>query len=154
GSRRADGLRWPSACPPLVVIPATAIVSRAFANWAATAYISGVVVVVALMIRHGAWRWLMLSLALGVLAQAAALASDARATKLNLPGLGDAYRRTLGWSILGSEAGRLARQVGARAIVGDQRDDVASLLYYWRDQPEPVLALAAGGSPTPAVVLT
>ena len=96
----------------------------------------------------------MLSLALGVLVQAAALVSDARATKLNLPGLGDAYRRTLGWSILGSEAGRLARQVGARAIVGDQRDDVASLLYYWRDQPEPVLAWAAGASPTHQFELT
>jgi len=151
---RADRLMLAFAIPPLALITATSIVSRAFANWAATAYISGVVVVVALMIRHGAWRWLMLSLALGVLAQAAALVSDARATKLNLPGLGDAYRRTLGWSILGSEAGRLARQVGARAIVGDQRDDVASLLYYWRDQPEPVLAWAAGASPTHQFELT
>ena len=145
---RADRLMLAFAIPPLALITATSIASRAFANWAATAYISGVVVVVALMIRHGAWRWLAASLAMGVVAQAVVLVSDTRATRATLPGLGDVYRRTLGWRILGAEAGRLARQVGARAIVGDQRDDVASLLYYWRDQPEPVVAWPSGASPT------
>ena len=96
----------------------------------------------------------MLSLGLGVVVQVAALVGDARATKATLPGLGDVYRRTLGWRTLGAEAGRLARQIGARAIVGDQRDDVASLLYYWRDQPEQVLAWPAGPVPTHQFELT
>jgi hypothetical protein len=93
-------------------------------------------------------------LAIGVLAQAAFLAGDARATKLHAPWLGDVYRRTLGWRALGLETGRLARQVGARAIVGDQRDDVASLLYYWRDQPEPVFAWPSGATPSHQFELT
>ena len=137
---RADRLMLAFAIPPIVLITATAIASRAFANWAATAYISGVVVATAFLIRHGAWKWLTASLALGVLAQAAFLIGDTRATTLNLPLLGDPYRRTLGWRDLGEQTGRLARQAGARAIVGDQRDTVASLLYYWRDQPEAVFA--------------
>jgi 4-amino-4-deoxy-L-arabinose transferase-like glycosyltransferase len=138
--RSADRLMLTFALPPLLLITLTSIASRAFANWAATAYISAAVVVVAIMIRHGAWKWLAASLAIGVLVQAVILVSDTRAAALNLPGLGDVYRRTLGWRALGTESGRLARQVGAGAIAGHQRDDVASLLYYWRDQPEQVVA--------------
>ena len=78
--------------------------------------------------------------------QVALLVGDALATRLNVPGLanGDVYRRTLGWRALGERAGELARRVGARTIVGDARDDVASLSYYWRDQPEQVLAWQRG----------
>ena len=65
---------------------------------------------VALLVRHGAWKWLAASLAIGVAAQAAFLAGDARATQINVPWLGDVYRRTLGWRALGEETGRLARQ--------------------------------------------
>jgi 4-amino-4-deoxy-L-arabinose transferase-like glycosyltransferase len=137
---RADRLMLAFAIPPIVLITVTALASRAFANWAATAYVSGVIVATALLVRQAAWKWLAASLALGLLAQAAFVAGDARASSLHVPLLGDAYRRTLGWRDLGEQAGRLARQVGAHAIVGDQRDTVASLLYYWRDQPEPVQA--------------
>ena len=77
-----------------------------------------------------------------IVAQAALLAGDSLATRLSLPGLanGDLYHRTLGWRALGEQAGALARHVGARTIVGDARDDVASLAFYWRDQPEQVLS--------------
>jgi 4-amino-4-deoxy-L-arabinose transferase-like glycosyltransferase len=151
---RADRLMLAFAIPPLVLITMTSIVSRAFANWAATAYISGIVVVVAIMVRGGAWKWLAASLGLGMFAQAVFLAGDARATRLDVPRFGDVYRRTLGWRSFGEQAGRLARQVGARAIVGDKRDDVASLLYYWRDQPETVFAWPFGSTPTHHFELT
>ena len=144
---RADRLMLAFAIPPLALITITAFVTRAFANWAAPAFISGIVVVVALMVRHAAWKWLTASLAIGIAAQVLFLVADARATRVNVPLLGDAYRRTLGWRALGEETGRLARQIGARTIVGDQRDDIASLLYYWRDQPEQVLAWPL--APTP-----
>jgi 4-amino-4-deoxy-L-arabinose transferase-like glycosyltransferase len=144
---RADRLMLAFAIPPLVLITLTAIMTRAFANWAAPAFISGVVVTVALLVRHGAWKWLAASLAIGVAAQAAFLAGDARATSAHLAGFGDVYRRTLGWRALGEESGRLAQRLGARTIVGDQRDDIASLLYYWRDRPEQVLAWPL--APTP-----
>src|SRR5207249_1619588 len=103
---------------------------------------SAAVIVVAILVRRGAWKWLGLSLVIGVAAQVALLTGDALATRLNLPGLanGDLYHRTLGWRALGERAGALARRVGARTIVGDARDDVASLAYYWRDQPEQVLS--------------
>src|SRR5215470_5217477 len=130
------------ALPPLVLVTATGFVTRALANWAAPAFISAAVVVVAILVRGRAWKWLAASLAIGVVAQVALLTGDTLATRLSLPGLanGDLYHRTLGWRALGERAGALARQAGARTIVGEARDDVASLSYYWRDQPEQVLS--------------
>jgi 4-amino-4-deoxy-L-arabinose transferase-like glycosyltransferase len=139
---RADRLMLAFALPPLALVTATGFVTRALANWAAPAFISAAVVVVAILIRRRAWTWLALSLGIGVAAQVALVTGDAVATRLNLPGLanGDLYHRTLGWRALGERTGALARQVGAQTIVADARDDVASLAYYWRDQPEQVLS--------------
>jgi len=139
---RADRMMLAFALPPLVLVTATGFVTRALANWAAPAFISAAVVVVAILVRRRAWKWLALSLAIGIVAQAALLTGDTLATRLKLPGLanGDLYHRTLGWRALGERTGTLARRIGARTIVGDARDDVASLAYYWRDQPEQVLS--------------
>lgn len=139
---RADRLMLTFALPPLVLVTATGFVTRALANWAAPAFISAVVVVIAILVRRGAWKWLALSLATGIAVQVALLAGDVLAARLTISWLanGDLYHRTLGWRALGERAGELARRVGARTIVADARDDVASLAYYWRDQPEPVLS--------------
>jgi 4-amino-4-deoxy-L-arabinose transferase-like glycosyltransferase len=145
----ADRLMLAFAIPPLALVTAVAFVTRALENWAAPAFISAVIVAVAVLIRRGAWNWLAASLGIGLLAQAALLAGDAMATRLSLPWLanGDLYHRTLGWRALAERAGELARQTGARTIVSDARDDEASLLYYWRDQPEQVLAWRQGAAP-------
>jgi 4-amino-4-deoxy-L-arabinose transferase-like glycosyltransferase len=137
---RADRLMLAFALPPLLLVTATGFVTRALANWAAPAFISAAVVVVAILVRRGAWKWLALSLAIGVAVQIVLLTGDAVATRIKLPVFGDIYHRTLGWRSLGEHTGALARRVGARTIVGDARDDVASLAYYWRDQPEQVLS--------------
>ena len=146
---RADRLMLAFALPPLVLVTATGFVTRALANWAAPAFVSAAVVVAAILVRRRAWTWLALSLALGAAVQVALIAGDAMATRLNVPWLanGDVYRRTLGWRALGERAGELARRVGARTIVSDARDDVASLVYYWRDQPEQVLSWPRGPIP-------
>jgi 4-amino-4-deoxy-L-arabinose transferase-like glycosyltransferase len=146
---RPDRLMLAFAIPPLALVTVVGFTTRALANWAAPAFISGVIVVVAILIRREAWKWLVLSLSIGVFAQVLFLAGDSTATHLHLPGLknGDVYHRTLGWRSLGEQAGALARRIGAKAIVADMRDDEASLLYYWRDQPEPVLAWQRGPAP-------
>jgi 4-amino-4-deoxy-L-arabinose transferase-like glycosyltransferase len=151
---RADRLMLAFAIPSLALVTATGFVTRALANWAATAFVSAVVVVAAILVRRAAWTWIAVSLAIGVVAQAVFLVGDAVAPRVHLPWLGDAYHRTLGWRALGEEAGRLAREVGARTIVGEYRDDVASLLYYRRDQPEQVLAWPTGPAPSHQFELT
>jgi 4-amino-4-deoxy-L-arabinose transferase-like glycosyltransferase len=146
---RADRLMLAFAIPPLALVTAVGFVTRALANWAAPAFVSAVIVVVAIMIRRSQWKWLAFSLGLGVAAQIALLAGDALATRIHVPLIanGDVYHRTLGWRALGERAGALARHSGARAIVGEVRDDEASLVYYWRDQPEQVLAWQRGPVP-------
>ena len=66
------------ALPPLALVTATGFVTRALANWAAPAFISAAVVVLAILVRRGAWKWIALSLAIGVFVQAALVAGDAR----------------------------------------------------------------------------
>jgi 4-amino-4-deoxy-L-arabinose transferase-like glycosyltransferase len=146
---RADRLMLAFAIPPLALVTALGFVTRALANWAAPAFVSAVIVVVAIMIRRSQWRWLAVSLGLGVVAQVALLAGDALATRIHVPLVanGDVYRRTLGWRAFAERAGALARHTGARAIVGELRDDEASLFYYWRDQPEQILAWQRGPVP-------
>jgi hypothetical protein len=75
------------------------------------------------------------------------LAGDAVATQVGLPrGFGgDAYHRTLGWRTLGEISGRLAQKIGARSLASENRNVVAALTYYWRDQPQQILQWPSGG---------
>jgi 4-amino-4-deoxy-L-arabinose transferase-like glycosyltransferase len=153
---RADRLMLAFAIPPLALVAGVGFVTRALANWAAPSFISAAVLVAAILVRRGSWKWLSLSIGIGVWVQAVLLATDAMATRLHVPWLakGDIYNRTLGWRALGEHAGLLAQQAGARTIAGEMRDDVASLLYYWRDQPEQVLAWPRGAIPEHQFELT
>jgi len=139
---RADRLMLAFAVPPLALITAVGTVTHANANWAAVSFVSGTVVAVALLVRGEAWKWLAASLALGVVVQIGLLVCDTVATQVHVPFLanGDLYYRTLGWRSFAEQTGQLARRVGARTIVGDIHYEVSSLLYYWRDQPEQILA--------------
>jgi len=144
---RADRLMLAFAIPPLALIAAIGFVTKANGNWAATSFISGAIVAVALLVREKAWKWLTASIAIGVVAQIALLVFDTVATKVHLPVGGDLYHATLGWRAFATQSGQLARRIGARSIVGDVHFEIASLLYYWRDQPEQILSWAE--YPTP-----
>jgi hypothetical protein len=100
------------------------------------------VLVAAILVRHAAWRWISLSLAFGIVVQVMLLAGDANARRVSVSWLAkpDVYARTMGWRSLGEEVGKSAQQAGARTIVGEQRDTVASLIYYQRDSGRQVLS--------------
>jgi hypothetical protein len=55
------------------------------------------------------------------------------------------YHRTIGFRALATQAGQLAAAVGATTIAGEaeDRNTVAALLYYLRDQPTQILARPA-----------
>ena len=109
---RADRLMLCFALPTLALVTVTAFVTRANANWAAAAFISANVLVAAVLVRHAAWRWIALSIAIGVAAQIALLVGDANARRLSIPWLAkpDVYARTMGWRALGEEVDKLARR--------------------------------------------
>jgi 4-amino-4-deoxy-L-arabinose transferase-like glycosyltransferase len=147
---RADRLMLCFAIPTLVLVTATAFVTRANANWAAAAFISANVLVAAVLVRHAAWRWIALSIAIGLVAQVALLVGDANARRASVPWLAkpDVYARTMGWRSLGEEVDKVARATGARTVVGEQRDTVASLLYYQRDNGRTVLSWPTSAIPS------
>jgi hypothetical protein len=139
---RADRLMLCFAVPTLVLVGATAFVTHGNANWAAVSVISVTILAAAVLVRYAAWRWLALSLAIGIVAQIVLPLGDANARRVSLPGLAkpDIYARTMGWRSLGEQVETLARRTGARTIAGDYRDIVASLLYYQRDRGRAVLS--------------
>jgi 4-amino-4-deoxy-L-arabinose transferase-like glycosyltransferase len=150
------GRPWPQdrillafALPPLAVVTATATVVHAYANWAAMSFVPLAVLAAAILVRAQARVLLWGSLALGLAAQVTLIGADAVAPRIRLPFLaGNSYHspnpyfRTLGWSGYGRTAGQLARRLGVTVIASDTRAEVASLLYYWRDQPEQIFAWA------------
>jgi len=138
----ADRILLGFALPPLVVVTIAASLVHVYANWAAAAFIPLAVVAAAILVRRNLWILLWGSLALGLAAQIALIGGDAFATSIRLPFLStpNPYYRTLGWNGYGRTVGRLARKLGISSIVSDTRAEVASLLYYWRDQPEQILA--------------
>jgi 4-amino-4-deoxy-L-arabinose transferase-like glycosyltransferase len=146
---RADRLMLAFAIPPLALVIAVAFVTHANANWAAPSFISGAVVVAAVLLRRGASRWLNASLGIGVVVQILLLAGDTVPSRISLPKpfKGDAYSRTLGWRVLGEAAGGLARRIGAPIIAGEEHAEVAAMLYYWRDERERVVAWPSSAVP-------
>lgn len=146
---RADRLMLMFAIPALALVGGLAFVRTAHANWAAPSFISGVVVVTAVLVRQKGWGWIRLSIGIGLAVQAMLLVADVKADRVRLPFIakGDVYERTMGWSILGTETTRLARSAGAAAVVSEGRGELASLLYYLRDEKTPVLAWPARSTP-------
>lgn len=138
----ADRILLGFALPPLVVVTATASLVHAYANWAAAAFIPLAVLAAAILVRRNSWILLWGSLALGLVVQTVLVGADVVATGIRLPFLStpNPYYRTLGWNAYGRTAGQLARKLGISVIASDSRAEVASLLYYWRDQPEQILA--------------
>jgi hypothetical protein len=141
GTPREDRLMLAFSLPVLLLITVVGFTTRAHPNWAAPAFISGAIVVAAAMVREGSWRWIAASLAIGVFAQSVLLVTDTMADRVKVPLVAkpDVYERTMGWRSLGNETLKIAARAGAKTIVGDGRDMVASLIYYLRDDPRPVL---------------
>ena len=145
---REDRLMLAFALPLLAIVTALSFVTRAHANWAATAVVSSIIVVTAVLVRFEAWRWLKLGIGIGVATQVLLLVGDSMADRLTIPGVakGDIYQHTMGWRALGEEASRLARRIDAPTVVTGRRDDVASLAYYLRNEKRTVLVWPESGT--------
>lgn len=126
---RADSLALlVFAMTPLVIVSVQAFLSRAHANWAATAYPSAMILVAGFALRAGAGA----TLKAGVLVHAAAafvlaviLSNFALA---DMVGLSNSVKRLRGWERTGAEIRAAAAPFDA--VVVDDRETMASLLYY------------------------
>jgi 4-amino-4-deoxy-L-arabinose transferase-like glycosyltransferase len=159
GLRESDKLLLSLTLPVLAVITAQAFVSRAHANWAATAYVAASILVPAVLLRLGQLRWLGGSLALHVAVLALLMVATAAAGRFVLPGIGDPFQRTLGWEALGRRTAEVlaeARRAGRpfRTVMADDRSVTATMLYYMRDAGTPIVAWQSGPRPLDHYELT
>ncbi len=143
-----DRLLLAFALPIIVIVTAQAFISRAHANWAAPAYVSATVLVVAMLVREGR-HWLTASYGISATVIVALAIAVAFAGQFALPGGRDPFARTLGWQALAEATqARLdrARREGHpfAAVITDERATTAELLYYLRKEPTPVLAWTGG----------
>jgi hypothetical protein len=144
-----DRLLLAFSVPVIAVILFQAFLSRAHANWAAPAYVAANVLVIATMVRDGAWGWLKASFIVHAVMLALIVFGTATAGQVPLPLKTDPFARTLGWHDLAKATrAELTRAAAAgkpyAAVLSDDRSVTAELLYYMRDEPTPILAWRPG----------
>ena len=125
------------ALPTLAMMLAVSFLSRANANWAAPAFVSATVLVVAWSLGRG-WRKLVaFSIALHLAAVAVLFTGrDALAAfGSELPAKYDALARLRGWRALGLTVGAALAQHPDLTLFADDRETLAALIYYVRPHP-------------------
>jgi 4-amino-4-deoxy-L-arabinose transferase-like glycosyltransferase len=156
---RADRLLLAFSVPILALVIVQAFLSRAHANWAVAAYVAGTILVIAHLLQPQNLKWLRASFGInGAVAIAIPLAA-AFAGQVTLPGVGDPFARMTGSRIFASrvkETLTAARNAGEpfAAVLSDERELTASLIYYGRADPAPVLAWQEGARPRDHFELT
>lgn len=125
------------AAPPLAMMIALSVLSRANANWAAPAYISGVLLVVAMLINDGKRVLVTASVALhvGAAVVAFAVAGWAFSRPDALPKWADPFPRARAWHSYGSSVSTISAVVPHRGYLFEDRPELTEMLYYGRPQP-------------------
>lgn len=159
GLSSADRLLVCFIVPVLAVITTQAFVSRAHANWAATAYVAASILVPATLLRLNLERWLKTSLALHLVIMALLIGGTSFAGRFKLPFGGDPFERTLGWQALGQRTEAVLAEARAAgqpytSVIADERAVTAELLYYMRHEATPVRAWLSGPRPLDHYELT
>ena len=125
------------ALPTLAMMLVVSLLSRANANWAAPAFVSATVLVIAWAMRRG-WRNLVIfSIALHLVSVAVLFAGrDALAAfGIELPAKYDALSRLRGWRTLGSTVGAALAAHPGLTLFADDRETLAALIYYVHPHP-------------------
>jgi 4-amino-4-deoxy-L-arabinose transferase-like glycosyltransferase len=145
--RDADRLLLAFSLPILAVFVGEAIIARAYANWAATAYPAAAVLVGALMAAPAARWWRRLSFAIAGLAALVMLVAPTVAPQLTRAGLGGPLSRLLGWSDYAAALSPILDKDGVRTVIVGNRDAAAGLLYQLRRRDVVVVTAPFEGAP-------
>jgi hypothetical protein len=125
------------ALPTLVLMMAISLLSRAEPNWAAPAYVSAVVLVVAWALGRGWRRWVISGVALNLAAAIVlfGMRDGLAAIGVALPAKYDPLHRLRGWRELGQRVGVLLAEHPDLTLLADDRELLAALIYYVRPHP-------------------
>ena len=121
--------------PVLVIVCAQAFISRAHANWAASAYVAGLILVTAFLLEGPKWRrWALYgSLGLHTVAGMALMAFAASTPLSDAAGLANAFKRVRGWPETIEAVQTVAREQGVSTLVYDNRNDFHQFQRYGQD---------------------
>jgi 4-amino-4-deoxy-L-arabinose transferase-like glycosyltransferase len=125
------------AVPTVSLMLVVSLLRRANANWAAPAYVSATVLVVAWASISGWRRLVPVSIALHLAAAALTFAGPPAlaAAGIELPAKYDPLRRLHGWRQLGAEVGTALAAHPGYLLFADDRETLAALVYYVRPHP-------------------
>jgi 4-amino-4-deoxy-L-arabinose transferase-like glycosyltransferase len=125
------------ALPPIALMLVLGLLSRANANWAAPAYVSATILVVAWALGRGWRKLLALSVALDLFGAVALFAAPATADALGrpLPAKYDPLHRLRGWRELGQGVTQALAAHPGLGLLADDRETIAALVYYVRPHP-------------------
>jgi 4-amino-4-deoxy-L-arabinose transferase-like glycosyltransferase len=130
-----DRLLLAFSVPLVGAITIQGLLSHAFANWAAPAYLAATVLVTHTMIREGSWGWLKASFFINATIAVLIAIGTWQAGNFEIPGIGDPFARTLGSRQLARSVRGVVKE-GADGgapfgtIITDDREITAALLYY------------------------
>ncbi len=131
---KADVLLLCLTLPPLVAIAFQAFVSRANANWAASAYVAGSVLAAAWLVRWRAKWWLVGGLGVQALIAALFLVWVADPKIADAMGASNSFKRAKGWSqTVRAIVARAEVEPGLTAVAVDDRFLFNTAAYYGRD---------------------
>ena len=118
--------------PILVIVCLQAFISRAHANWAASAYAAGLVLTVAFLLSGPAWRRYALygSVGLHALVGISMMVLAASVPLSEAAGVANAFKRVRGWDQSTAELSAAFERSGADALVFDNRNDFHQMQRY------------------------
>ncbi|MEM8772014.1 MAG: glycosyltransferase family 39 protein [Pseudomonadota bacterium] len=120
------------ALTPLFIVSMQAFISRAHANWAATAYPAAIILVTALLMRNGKAWLAKLNVGLHALGMTVFTIAMTNFSLLDRLGAGRAVAELRGWETM--TAAIAAEAAPGDVILFDDRSMIAEMLYHQRDQ--------------------
>jgi len=123
--------------PLLLIMTTQGFLSRANANWAAPAWLSGVILVAWWATTHSRTVLLRASVALHLVLAAVVfgLPPAAQAAGIGLPRYLDPFARMRGFDTAGDAISRIVQDRPGTPLLFEQRRDMANFLYYIRPHP-------------------
>lgn len=120
------------SAPALAIVCVQAFISRAHANWAASAYAAGLVLTIAFLREGPPWRRFVLygSIGLHTLAGLALMAMAASPPLSESLGVANAFKRVRGWDITAERLTEAFQDSGADALAFDNRNDFHQMQRY------------------------
>ena len=119
--------------PILTIVTFQSFLSRANANWAATTYAAGTILVTAWLLKKDWRRWVTGSVALHITVAAFLYTLTVNPALIQTLGLGNAFKRVQGWDQIVQAVGQTAQDSPTGTILADDRLILTEMLYYGRD---------------------